>query len=67
MRTMLRASCVVVITVWAAVGLASQCPTTLDTSGSAEGGVSETFCVTGISHPALEDFTSKPGEVCGSI
>jgi len=37
---------------------------TFDTSGMAKGGVSVTFCVTGISHPALDDFT---GEVCSSL
>jgi FtsP/CotA-like multicopper oxidase with cupredoxin domain len=38
--------------------------TTIDSTDSVKGSVSFTFCVTGISHPVLEDFT---GEVCTSI
>jgi FtsP/CotA-like multicopper oxidase with cupredoxin domain len=41
--------------------------TVIDTSGSAKGSVSVTFCVTGISHPTLEDFSALPGEVCDSL
>ncbi len=41
--------------------------TVIDTSGSAKGGVSLTFCVTGISHPSLDDFVAAPGDVCGSL
>ena len=39
----------------------------LDTVNSAKGGVSVTFCVTSISHPALQDFSANPGEVCSSL
>jgi FtsP/CotA-like multicopper oxidase with cupredoxin domain len=37
--------------------------TVIDTTGSAKGKVSVTFCVTSITHPTLQDFA---GEVCGS-
>ena len=37
--------------------------TTIDTLGTAKGGVSLTFCVTDISHPALQDVS---GLVCAS-
>jgi FtsP/CotA-like multicopper oxidase with cupredoxin domain len=40
--------------------------TVIDTTGSAKGSVSVTFCVTAISHPTLEDFSAPPGTVCGS-
>lgn len=40
--------------------------TTVQTSGTAKGGVSVTFCVTAISHPTLTDFNANPGEVCSS-
>lgn len=40
--------------------------TVIDTTGSAKGSVSVTFCVTGITHPTLDDFSAAPGEVCGS-
>jgi hypothetical protein len=40
--------------------------TSVQTSGTAKGGVSVTFCVTGISHPTLTDFSANMGEVCGS-
>lgn len=37
--------------------------TVIQTSGSAKGNVSVTFCVTYVSHPTLQDFS---GTVCGS-
>jgi hypothetical protein len=40
--------------------------TVIDTTGSAKGSVSVTFCVTGITHPTLTDFSAPPGTVCGS-
>jgi FtsP/CotA-like multicopper oxidase with cupredoxin domain len=42
--------------------------TTIDTSGSAKGSITLTFCVTGITHDTLDDFPSTPGEeICGSL
>ena len=40
---------------------------TLDTSGASKGSVAITFCVTGISHGSLQDFSANPGEVCGTL
>ena len=37
---------------------------TMETAGSAKGGVSVTFCVTNVSHVSLTDFV---GNVCASI
>ena len=41
--------------------------TTVETTGSAKGVKSLGFCVTGISHPTLEDFSAAPGTVCGTL
>ncbi len=41
--------------------------TTIDTSNTAKGSVALTFCVTGITHSALNDFTAAPGDVCSSL
>lgn len=38
--------------------------TTIDTTGTAKGSITLTFCVTDVTHPALEDFT---GEMCSSL
>ena len=38
--------------------------TTTDTTGTAKGSISLTFCVTSITHATLDDFT---GEVCNSL
>lgn len=40
--------------------------TVIDTTGTAKGNVSVTFCVTGVTHPTLDDFSAPPGAVCGS-
>ena len=39
--------------------------TIMDTAGSAKGNLTVTFCVTGITHPTLQDFAAQPGAVCG--
>ena len=41
--------------------------TTIDTSSTAKGGVSFTFCVTGITHNTLQDFTAPPGAYCSTF
>ena len=42
--------------------------TTIDTPGTAKGGVSFTFCVTGITHTTLQDFApGAGGEICSSF
>ncbi|TNE86881.1 MAG: hypothetical protein EP330_19930 [Deltaproteobacteria bacterium] len=40
--------------------------TTVQTTGSQKGGLNVNFCVTGISHPTLTDFSANMGEVCAS-
>lgn len=40
--------------------------TRIETTSSAKGNISVTFCVTSITHPTLNDFTAQPGEVCAS-
>ena len=40
--------------------------TSISSSGSAKGSVNITFCVTGIVHPSLLDFSASPGAVCSS-
>ena len=41
--------------------------TTIETTQSAKGVKSLSFCVTAISHPTLEDFSAAPGTVCGTL
>ena len=41
--------------------------TTIDSTGTAKGGVQLTFCVTRITHNTLQEFTSAPGVMCGVL